>query len=100
MTPRSWPTPWGAFAPIWPTISGAWAEGDRTKAAARISDDMLENIAVFGDAATCRAKLEQFRRNGADMPIVSFPHGSPPTAVRRTLEALAPKGASGFDPPL
>ena len=71
-------------------IREAWAEGRREKAAAAVSDEMLEKITIFGDAGTCRTKLEQFRRHGADMPVIAFPHGISPAAVRRTLEALAP----------
>ena len=64
--------------------------GDRNKAAAAITDQMLENIPIIGDAATCQAKLELFRRNGADMPVIAFPQGSTLSGIRRTLEALAP----------
>ena len=60
---------------------------------------MLENISVIGDPDTCRAKLEQFRRSGADMPIITFPQGSSLEGVRFTLKALAPEPvpASGSD---
>jgi len=71
-------------------IREAWTEGKRDKAAAAISDAMLEKITIFGTAATCRANLDQFRRHGADMPVIAFPHGTPLEAVRHTLEALAP----------
>tara|TARA_B100000315_G_scaffold19748_2_gene17386 strand:+ start:4448 stop:5485 length:1038 start_codon:yes stop_codon:yes gene_type:complete len=76
----------------------AWAAGDRSGAAASISDEMLDNIAIIGDAATCRAKLDQFRRSGADMPLVAFPRGSSFTAMLRTLEALAPEGTPRTKP--
>ena len=72
-------------------VREAWGNRERDKAAAAISDNMLENIAVFGDPATCRAKLEQFRRSGADMPIITFPQGSSLEGVRFTLQALAPQ---------
>ena len=71
-------------------VRDAWASGERGKAAGAITEDMLDNIAVLGNAAQCRAKLEKFRRNGADMPIVAFPHGTALPAIRHTLEALAP----------
>ena len=74
-------------------VRQAWADRRWDQAAAAITDEMLENITVLGDADTCRAKLEQFRHNGADMPVVAFPHGSSSAAVRRTLEALAPRAA-------
>ena len=72
-------------------VKAAWASRERGKAAAAITEDMLDNIAVLGSTDQCRAKLEKFRRNGADMPIVAFPHGTALPAIRRTLEALAPK---------
>ena len=68
----------------------AWANRDRDKAASLVSEDMLSGIAVSGDAATCRASMDRFRRNGADMPIVAFPHGFTLDGIKRTLEVLAP----------
>ena len=72
-------------------VREAWANRQRDQAAAAISEDMLDNICVFGDPATCRAKLKQFRRSGADMPVITFPQGSSLEGVRRTLQALAPE---------
>lgn len=72
------------------SVREAWNAGNRAKAAAAISDEMVENIPVIGDAASCRAKLDRFCRNGADMPVIAFPQGSTMAAIRRTLEALAP----------
>jgi F420-dependent oxidoreductase-like protein len=71
-------------------VREAWAAGDRTKATAAVSEDMLENITVIGDAASCRAKLDRFRSAGADMPVVAFPHGASTDGMKHTLEALAP----------
>ena len=71
-------------------IRAAWAEGDRGRAASLVTEDMLDNIAVLGDASACREKLRAFRDAGADMPVVAFPHGSSERAIMRTLEALAP----------
>ena len=73
-------------------VRDAWAAGDRGKAAAAISDAMLENMAVLGSRAECRAKLDRFRSAGADMPILVFPQGSSLPAILRTLEGLAPEG--------
>ena len=71
-------------------IRDAWAAGDRGKAAAAVSDAMLENICILGSRDECRAKLDNFRSAGVDMPIIVFPHGSTLPAILRTLEALAP----------
>ena len=71
-------------------VRAAWSAGDRTKATAAVSEDMLENITVIGDAASCRAKLDRFQSAGADMPVVAFPHGASTDGIKHTLEALAP----------
>ena len=71
-------------------IRAAWAEGDRGKAAAAITDDMIDNITVIGSPAECRQKMARFRANGVDMPIVAFPHGTNRATMLGTLEALAP----------
>ena len=72
-------------------VREAWAARDRGRAAEAISSQMLDGIAVLGDADTCRERLNRFRDAGADMPVITFPHGSPMAGIRRTIEALAPK---------
>jgi len=72
-------------------VRNAWAAGDKGKAAAAISDAMLENIAVLGNRAECRAKLDSFRNAGVDMPIINLPHGSSLPEILRTIDALAPE---------
>ena len=74
-------------------VREAWSAGDRGKAAATIPDELLENITVIGDAATCLSRMRQVRRAGADMPVVAFPHGSTLEGMRRTMEVLAPANA-------
>ncbi len=71
-------------------IREAWKSGDRERAAAAVTDRMLESVAVLGTPEQCRGQLSQFRQAGADLPIVTFPHGTDVAAVHRTLEALAP----------
>ena len=75
-------------------VRQAWSEGDRDRAAAAISGQMLENITVLGDAETCRSKLRRFREMGADMPVVAFPHGATKSAILKTLRALAPNSVA------
>ena len=68
----------------------AWREGDRGKAAEAITDEMVDNITAIGTPAECRAKMQRFRTNGVDMPIVAFPHGTDRETMLGTLESLAP----------
>ena len=72
-------------------VREAWSNRQRDQAAAAISEDMMENISVFGDPSSCRAKLEQFRHSGANMPVITFPQGTSLAGIRRTLKALAPE---------
>ena len=51
----------------------AWAEGDRAKAAACITDEMVDNITAIGTPKECREKIARFRSNGVDMPLVGLP---------------------------
>ena len=71
-------------------VREAWAVNDRATAASAISDEMLDNMTVYGDADRCREALAMYRDRGVDMPLVGFPNGSSLEAILRTLEALAP----------
>ena len=71
-------------------VRRAWAEGDRGAAAESISDEMVDSITAIGNPDECRQKMERFRDNGVDMPIVAFPHGTERETMLGTLEALAP----------
>ena len=73
-------------------ITEAWANNERDKAASLVSDDMLDSVSIWGDAEDCRRKLEMYRANGADLPVIGFPHGCRLDAALHTLEALAPDG--------
>jgi len=71
-------------------LRAAWGKSDRAKAAACISDEMVDNITAIGTPDECRKKIARFRDNGVDMPLVAFPHGSDRDTMLGTLEALAP----------
>ena len=72
-------------------VQEAWQGNDRQLAASHISDEMLDKLAIVGDVEESRHKLERYRANGADMPVIAFPHGSSHGAVLHTMEALAPR---------
>ena len=71
-------------------VRRAWAEGDRGAAADAITDEMVGNITAIGTPNECRRKMDRFRANGVDMPLVAFPHGAERDTMLGTLEALAP----------
>ncbi len=71
-------------------VRRSWAEGDRGAAAQAITDEMVDSITAIGTPNDCREKMNRFRSNGVDMPIVAFPHGTERDTMLGTLEALAP----------
>ena len=74
-------------------VRRAWAEGDRGAAAEAITDEMVDSITAIGTPDECRRKMDRFRANGVDMPLVAFPHGADRDTMLGTLEALAPAKA-------
>jgi len=79
------------FATEAQVVREAWTAGERERAAASVSDQMLESVAVLGTPQQCRDQLADFRKAGADLPIATFPHGTDLAAIRRTIDALAPQ---------
>lgn len=71
-------------------IRDAWKMNNRKLAANLVTDEMVNNIAVVGSIKDCRSKLEEFRIEGADMPVVAFPHGTPRSDMEETIIALSP----------
>ncbi|MCH9018367.1 MAG: LLM class flavin-dependent oxidoreductase [Chloroflexi bacterium] len=82
------------FATEAQAIRDAWSSKNREQAAAAVTDQMLESVAVLGDVQQCQDQLAKFRRAGFDIPIVTFPHGMGLDAIRRTISALAPRAGA------
>lgn len=69
-------------------IRESWRAGSRTTAASLVSDHMVQAIGITGDAAQVRARIQDFRNAGLDLPILTFPWGAELKDIRATLEAL------------
>src|SRR5439155_868786 len=54
-----------------------------------IPDEMVDAIAACGPAPRVRARLDELRAAGADLPIAFLPMESSPAQVRRTIAAIA-----------
>lgn len=74
-------------------IYEAWKRRATAEAFAAVTDEMLEQIAVAGTPAECRAQLQRLREDGADLPILFFPGTCSNRMVELALETLGP-GAS------
>ncbi len=73
-------------------IADAWARGDRETAEHAVSDAMIEATSVSGTPEQCRARIEDYRQSGIDVPIIS-PFARGPDAKARfeaAIRACAP----------
>jgi probable F420-dependent oxidoreductase len=78
-------------------IAGAWSAGERDRATAAFTDEMLEGTTLMGDPAACRARLEEYRDAGITTPVLmpASVAGSIEERAERvaaTVAALAPTG--------
>lgn len=69
----------------------AWRAGDRQAALRAIPDEVVDALIVHGDAATCRARIEEYVANGLDTPVLApIPGGE--VSITQAVRGLAPKG--------
>jgi alkanesulfonate monooxygenase SsuD/methylene tetrahydromethanopterin reductase-like flavin-dependent oxidoreductase (luciferase family) len=72
-------------------IAAAREAGDEAAAAANVTDEMLDELAVSGRPEDARDQLRAIiERPGIDTPIVYVPRGVPADLRTQTIEALAP----------
>jgi 5,10-methylenetetrahydromethanopterin reductase len=74
-------------------VREALARGDSRRAAACLSDRLLEALVLLGPAARCREHLAAFGEAGVTLPLVMpYPIGEEyRSAVTRVLDAFAPR---------
>ena len=73
--------------PMWQ----AWAAGDRKGALAAIPDQVVDDLIVHGDPATCRTKVEAYVSAGITVPAMALlptPDAADPAATVALLTAL------------
>ena len=74
----------------------AWDAGDRKAATAAIPRQAIDELLVFGDAETCRRKIQAYVDGGVTVPVLNFiPVGAEPAQRAEQslamLRALAPR---------
>ena len=65
--------------------------GDRTQAAAAVSDELIDAIAICGPAAYCRERLAEWREHGLGSALLNLPTGVPPELTEQFLRTMAPR---------
>ncbi len=71
-------------------VRDLYNEGDRKKAAAAVSDDLVDAIAICGSPEHCREKLAEWGSNGMGLGLVNLPQGAPYEMIEGALKAVAP----------
>ena len=81
------------FAEETAVIRKAWLEGDRQRAVGLVTDGMVDAFAIIGDAEECRRRIEEHRRAGVTLPILTFRTGAtrPKEQMMETIRACAPR---------
>jgi probable F420-dependent oxidoreductase len=73
-----------ALRPMWE----AWNAGDRKAATAAIPRQAIDDLLIFGDAETCRRKIQAYVDHGVTTPVLSF-IAVAPDAPQRAEQSLA-----------
>ena len=64
--------------------------GERKQAAAAVSDELIDAIAICGPPAHCREKLAEWRRHGVGTALLNLPTGVPSEVTEQLLQTMAP----------
>ncbi|HUG06177.1 MAG TPA: LLM class flavin-dependent oxidoreductase [Candidatus Limnocylindria bacterium] len=76
------------FAGVAEEVRRLWDARQRDAAAEAVTDELLDAFAIVGDASRCRARVDDFRAAGADVPVVAIPGDVPLAEAERTVRAL------------
>jgi probable F420-dependent oxidoreductase len=88
---------WLGRGPLLQPMWDAWRSGDRKAATAAIPRAAIDDLLIYGDAATCRRKVQAYVDAGVTVPVLNFiPVAMEPSRRAEQslgmLRALAPGG--------
>jgi F420-dependent oxidoreductase-like protein len=67
-----------------------YGAGKRKEAAAAVSDELIDAIAICGPPAHCRERLAEWQDAGMGMALMNLPTGAPFAVAEMMLRAVAP----------
>jgi F420-dependent oxidoreductase-like protein len=72
-------------------IQTAWLRGDRATATSEVTQELVDSVAITGTPAQCRSRLQEFRKAGVTLPILSFSvdNQQAAQAVSESIKTLA-----------
>ena len=71
-------------------VRDLYQKGERQQAAAAVSDELIDAIAICGPQAHCREKLTEWRAHGVGNALMNMPVGVPFEVGEQLLRAMAP----------
>jgi probable F420-dependent oxidoreductase len=79
---------WLGRGPLLAGLRERWAAGDRKGALDAIPDEVVDDLVVWGTPAQCRARIDEYVRNGVTTPcLLVLPFG---IDLRDAVRSLAP----------
>ena len=79
---------WLGRGPLLEPMRARWAAGDRKGALDAIPDEVVDDLVVWGTPAQCRARVDEYVRNGVTTPcLMVLPFG---IDLRAAVRSLAP----------
>ena len=81
---------WCGFADEAAAIVAGWQAKDRGKNLAGVTDEMIDRLAIIGDATHCRRRLAEFAAAGVTTPMI-HPFLIDEASLWNTFESLAPR---------
>lgn len=80
---------WFGYPEAARTLDEGWREKDRGKTATAMSDELVDAIAVIGNAERCREIVRGFMAGGVTTPVIN-PVSDDQAQIAATFEAFAP----------
>ncbi len=81
---------WLGYADAAANLDEGWKRKDREQTATALSDELIDEIAVIGDAGHCRDVVREFMAEGITTPVIN-PIADSPEQIAATFEAFAPE---------
>lgn len=79
------------FADNATVVRDLYARGERREAAAAVSDDLIDAIAICGSPEFCRERLGEWRAQGMGSALMNLPTGMPFEMTEMLLRTMAPR---------
>jgi alkanesulfonate monooxygenase SsuD/methylene tetrahydromethanopterin reductase-like flavin-dependent oxidoreductase (luciferase family) len=84
---------WIGYEEVAAKAKAGWAEKNRDKTKAALTDEIIDEIAVFGTEEECRERISWCARQGVHTHILTPLPGMTADEIQRTYEAFR-----GFNP--